>query len=137
MLDRSHRVWKYGAIIGATVVAPTIYLIVNEWKAESLPFACWVVIGFAVGWDLAGMIAGKSRGGGKRRVLQSHVLRNERTNRVGVTNDRFDEDQEATRSLIQSGDPDMPRQRTLGEQLGYRYFDRYDGYEAPLRIDEY
>lgn len=138
MLDRSHRIWKYGAIIGATVIVPTIYLIVNEWKAESLPFACWVVIGFAVGWDLARMIAGKTGSRKHRRVLRSRVLRPAPTKRVWVTDDWSDEDLETTRSMIdtRTSEPEL-RGRTLDEQMGYQHFDRYDGYEAPLRIDEY
>ncbi len=138
MLGRSHRVWRYGAIIGATVVVPTIYLIVNEWKGEPFPFACWVVIGFAVGWDLARMIGGKTRGRKHRRVLRSRVLRHAPTKRVWVTDDWSDEDLETTCSMIdtRTSEPDL-RERTLEEQMGYQYFDRYDGYEAPLRIDEY
>lgn len=134
MLDRSHRAWKYGAIIGATVIVPTIYLVVNEGKAESLPLACWVVIGFAVGWDLARMIAGKTDSRGNRRAR-----RDERRNGYGVPGDFFDEELGATHSMAvgRTCDSRSVRIPTLGEQLGYHYFDRYDGYEGPNQSDEH
>jgi hypothetical protein len=82
------------------VVVPTIYLIVNEWKGEPFPFACWVVIGFAVGWDLARMIAGKTRGRRESRLLQSRGLRNERANRGRLADDWFHEDLGRSRELM-------------------------------------
>jgi hypothetical protein len=125
MLGRSHRVWKYGAIIGATVIVPTIYLIVNEGKAESLPFVCWVGIGFAVGWDLARMISGKARGRGKRRSLPRRGLLNEQTNCVGVSNGWLDLDQEASHSIMAdlSHGPQLRLHSKLEPTNGYLYFD--------------
>lgn len=133
MLNRSHRVWKYGAIIGATVVVPTIYLMANEWKAESLPFVCWVVIGFAVGWDLARMVAGTTHSRKTRRVLRSRELRNERGNRVGVTNDWFDEDQETSHSMMAelSRGPQLRIHPNIEPIGGYLYLDNH---ESPTRI---
>lgn len=125
MLDRSHRVWKYGTIIGATVIVPTIYLIVNEGKAESVPFACWVVIGFVVGWDLARMIGGATKGRGIRRISQRRSLLNEHTNCVGVSNGWFDLGQEASHSIMAdlSHGPQLRLHSNLEPTDGYLYID--------------
>ncbi len=137
MLGRSHQNWKYGTIIGATVIVPAIYLIVNEWKGEPLPFACWVVIGFAVGWDLARMIGGKTRSRGKRRTMRRGVLRHVRTSQVGIADDWLGEGQEAAPSVfeVQTRESEL-RELTFDERMGYRYFDCYDGYNAPAHIDK-
>ena len=138
MLDRSHRVWKYGAIIGATAIVPTIYLIVNEWKGESFPFVCWVVIGFAVGWDLARMIAGKTRSRGTRGNSQRRGLRNERANRVGATNDWFHQDQEASDAMMEELTKHGPELRiyTSGGRVCRCSYDD-DGSETPIYINEH
>lgn len=99
MLGRSHRIWKYGAIIGATVIVPTIYFIVNEWKAEPFPFACWVVIGFAVGWDLDRMVRGSKRGR-EERLARTKGGRRVRTAQVGLADDWFDRDMKAAHSRM-------------------------------------
>jgi hypothetical protein len=136
MLGRSHRIWKYGSIIGATVIVPTIYLIFNEGKAESLPFACWVVIGFAVGWDLARMIAGKTRSRGKRRSLPRRGLPNARGNRVGVTNDWFDEDLEAAQSMMDELRRGPELQIHMNKGMVCRCSFDYDGSAGPIHVDQ-
>lgn len=99
MVGRSHQIWKYGSIIGATVIVPSIYLIVSEGMAELLPFACWVVIGLVVGWDLARMIRGPKRGREKdldRTIGRGRVRRTQ----VGLADDWFDRDIEAAHSRM-------------------------------------
>lgn len=81
------------------MIVPTIYLVVNEGKAQSLPFACWVVVGFAVGWDLARMIRGRKRGR-KERQDWSKGRGRARTLQVGLADDWFDKDMEAAHARM-------------------------------------
>lgn len=54
-------------MVGGAVIAPMLYLFLNQWKGVGFPLACWAVIGGAAGWDLARMLLGEKVASRKRQ----------------------------------------------------------------------
>ena len=128
MLIKSNRTWKYAAMVGGAVLAPMLYLFVNQWKGEGLPLMCWAVIGAAAGWDLARMLLGEKLVGRKRQPLW-HQPADEWV--------LFDDADEKSREFMERMDRELShhlddmRERALEKCLqDHEYFDRDDRYQA-------
>lgn len=126
MLNKS-KTPKCLATVGMTLLFPIGYAIVHSWTIEPFATICWVVVGFAIGRDAVRMIW-KWKGRQKTRAA-SVVRLLDRVGSPGRPVAAELDDQEPTMGIPRSGSG-LIQIRTLDEQLGFRYFDRYDGYES-------
>lgn len=118
---------KYLAIVGTTVLFPILYAIVNDWTIEPFSAICWAVVGFATGRDAVRMIW-RWKG---RQVTHAAAVAT-LPDRVGASGRPVAialDEQEVTIAHAEPGSG-MGRIPTLGQRLGFSYFDRYDGYES-------
>ena len=111
-------------MVGGAVIAPMLYLFLNQWTAVGLPLVCWAVIGGAAGWDLARMLLGE-----KLAVRKRQPLRHKPADEWVL----FDEVAKQNRELQERMDRELTdqlddlRERLLDKCLkDHEYFDRGD-----------